>query len=152
MLVGIGSYQALLLPSPGPGLLVLSQGEAELVQSLGEALFPPGNPLQISAVEVDLVGAVDQLLGTSLDPMVGEVFRNVLRTLDFGTTTLRGTSFVSLPLKTRQEIIAIWADESVIPRRMALDSVRLVLGMAFLGDPTVQARLGWESSCSWSNS
>ncbi len=145
-LAGVGVREA-VLPAAAAGARVLSRGEAHLVATLGEALFPRGNPIGVSAGDVDLPGAVDELLGDTLDTEVKFVFRYFLRALDQGTRLSRGVGFGSLPVAERREVLDTWSDNGVLPRRLMHDLFRLVLGMAFFNDPSVIAAVGWRAEC-----
>lgn len=144
--LGLGA-RLLVLPSPSAGRKLLSASEIETVIALGEALFPPGNPLGVSANEVDLATAVDTLLADTLAPEVGELFRYTLEGLRVGTFLSRQCSFASLPLEKRLQVVQNWADEAVQPRRMAADALRMVLGMAFFNETRVRSATGWPGTC-----
>lgn len=134
------------LPAASIGGLVLSEGERALVAALGDALFPPDSPLGIAAREVDLPTLVDDLVGDALDPMVAPVFRYLLRALDLGTLASRGAAFADLPLDARRDVLATWADNAVLPRRLVYDTFKTLLGMAFFDAPEVRRAMGWEAS------
>lgn len=135
------------LPSPAAGHEVLSDEEIVLVAALGDAMFPPGNPLGVAGASLPLAERVDELLGDTLDPMVAPVFRRVLQALDDGTLVSRGARFAALPLDARREVLAHWDDNDVLPRRAAFDALRLVMGMAYFTRPEVLASIGWRAPC-----
>lgn len=141
------SVPAVVLADAAPGFRVFSADELELVGAIGEALFPPGNPLGVSAGEVDLAALVDDLVGDQLDPSVGPLFRYLLRSVEVGTLASRGARFSALPLPDRVDVLHTWADEAVVPRRMLYDALRVVFGMAFLNTPEVVAAIGWQPRC-----
>lgn len=141
------SVPAVVLPEAAEGRFLLGDAELRLVQAVGEALFPPGNPLGVSGAEVDLATRVDELLGDYLDGEVGLVFRYVLRLLEHGTLASRGTSFSVLSLDERVDVLATWADTGVLPRRLAYDALRLVYGMAFMTSPRALSAVGWAPRC-----
>lgn len=151
-LVAVGGLVAVYGPLPpvSEGRIVLSDADAELVRTVGQAMFPPGGPLGVSADEVDLPSAMDRLLGESLEPEVGLAFRWLMRTLDTGTLASRGERFARLPLEVRQEVLATWSDNAVLPRRLAHDLLRMAFGMAFFNTPEAQAACGWSPLC-WSS-
>lgn len=134
---------AVELPPAAPGLLVLSEYERALVAALGEAFFPPDNALGIDAAAVGIADEVDRLVGDELDPIVAPVFRYLLRALDVGTTASRGAGFASLPLPERRAVLDTWADNAVLPRRLAFDTFKTVLGLAFFNVPAVKQAVGW---------
>ncbi len=136
-----------VLPGAAPGFRLLSGGEIELVAAIGEAFFPPGSPLGISATDVDLPVLVDGLMAEELDPVVQPVFRYLLRAIDAGTLASRGASYASLSLEERRSVIETWSDNAIFPRRLAYDALKSVLGMAFFNAPAVTDRIGWMSTC-----
>lgn len=134
------------LPGPGPGAFVLSEGEKGLVRAVGDAMFPPDNPVGICALDVDLGALVDDLVGDVLDPMVAPLFRYLLRALEVGTLASRGAPFSALSRDVRREVLTTWSDNAILPRRLAYDSFKTILGMAFFNAPEVRAAAGWEST------
>jgi hypothetical protein len=143
---GVGAF--LHLPAAAPGWNVLSEREARLVQAFGEALFPPGNPLGLSGLDVDLPRRVDELLGVELDPEMTPIFRYVIATIDDFTLLSRGGGFARLALEERKDVLAHWDDNDVFPRRALYDFLRLIMGMAFFTLPETTAAVGWRSQCS----
>ena len=136
-----------VLPDAAPDLHVLSDDERAVVAALGEAFFPAGSPLGVSAADVDLPRRVDALLAEDLDPVVAPVFRDLLEALEGGTLVSRGATFSALPLEVRREVVATWAGPVILPRRLAYDALKSVLGMAFFNAPEVVARVGWSPRC-----
>lgn len=145
--VGLGGWAVATLPEPGAGRLALSDDEVALVEALGEAMFPPGNPVGVAGSSLALGAAVDELLGDTLDPMVGPLFRHILAALDAGTLVSRGARFGALPLEARVDVLAHWDDNALFPRRAAYDALRLVMGMAYFNAPEVLAAIGWRARC-----
>ncbi len=136
-----------VLPAAAPGMQLLSGGEVVLVAALAEAFFPVGSPLGVSAADVDVPLRVDQLMAESLDPVVSDVFRYLLRAFDLGALASRGTLYAGLPLAERRAVLDTWADNAVLPRRLGYDTLKLVLGMAFFNAPEVTASVGWFPTC-----
>lgn len=134
------------LPASAPGGLLLSHDERHLVRAVGDAMFPPGNALGVSAEDVDVGQLVDDLMGSVLDPVVAPVFRYLLRALDLGTLASRGVAFSGLPREARREVLENWSDNAILPRRLAYDTFKTILGMAFFNAPEVRRGLGWDSS------
>lgn len=135
------------LPDAAPGFQVLSMGESELIAALGEAFFPPGNALGVSAGDVDLPRLVDELMAEELDPAATPLFRYVLRGLEAGTLASRGAAFSALPLDARRDVLDTWSDNAIFPRRLLHDALKSVLGMAFFNAGEVTARVGWAPRC-----
>ena len=146
-MLGAAGVVVVRLPAADPSRRVLSAEEAIVVAALGDALFPAGSPIGISAADVDIVHAVDELLGEYLEPVVADVFRHTLQALEGGTLASRGTRFSLLPIEQRIEVMETWGDPAVMPRRMASDALRLVMGMSFFNVPKVRQSLGWIPPC-----
>lgn len=144
--LGAGAL-AVHLPEEAEGWEVFSEGEQALVTAIGEALFPPGNPLGVSGADVELARRVDELLGVELDPEMTPIFRYVARAVDELTFVSRGARFAALPLEERVDVLRHWDDPDVFPRRAMYDLIRLIFGMAFFNLPEVHAAIGWRSRC-----
>lgn len=138
---------ASILPAAAEGFRVFSAEEAALISALGEVFFPAGNPLEVSAADVGLPLLVDTLVAEELDPVVTPLFRYLLRGLEAGTLVSRGTRFSKLPVSERREVVETWSDNGVLPRRLAHDAIKSVLGMAFFNAEAVIARIGWSPHC-----
>lgn len=135
------------LPHPAPGRRVLSVGELALVGAIAEALFPRG-AFPIDGLEAGVPERVDVLLEQMVLPLQARGFRYLLRGLDWGTLGSRGVRFVDLPVAERAEVLAAWGAPTVLPRRVASDAIKMLLGTAYFSHPDVQARIGWRSLCS----
>lgn len=144
--LGAGAL-AVHLPAAAEGWHVFSAGEQGLVTALGEALFPPGNPVGVSGADVELARRVDELLGVELDPEMTPIFRYVARAVDELTFLSRGASFAALPLADRVDVLRHWDDPDMLPRRAMYDLLRLIFGMAFFNLPEVHAAIGWRARC-----
>jgi hypothetical protein len=136
-----------VLPGAAPGFRLLSAGEIALVVAIGGAFFPPGSSMGVSAADVDLPLLVDTLLAEELDPVVQPVFRYLLRAVEAGTLASRGATFTSLSLEEQRDVLSTWSDPGILPRRLAYDGLKSVLGMAFFNAPAVMDRLGWSPTC-----
>ena len=142
----LGVYEG-MLPDAGVGFAVLGGDEPLIVAAVADAFFPPGNPVGVAARDIDLAARVDLLLADALEPQIVLAFRYVLRALEDGTRLSRGTRFSRLDLDTRREVVNVWGDDAVVPRRMALDALKIVLALAWFNEPEVAAALGWTPSC-----
>lgn len=140
-------FELVQLPPVAPGSWALSEGELESVTALGEAMFPPGNPLGVSGPDVGIAHRVDHLIGQDLDPEIRDLFRYLLKALDEGTLLSRGQRFGALSLEDRRSVLAHWEDNDLLPRRALYDGLRLVMGMAFFNTSEVNAAIGWKASC-----
>ncbi|HNH48109.1 MAG TPA: hypothetical protein PKY30_13795 [Myxococcota bacterium] len=118
-MLGTAGVALVRLPAADPGRRVLSAQEALVVEALGEYL----------------------------EPVVADVFRHTLQALEAGTLASRGTRFSLLPLEQRRVVVETWGDPGLMPRRMASDALRLVMGMSFFNVPAVRRSLGWVPPC-----
>jgi len=134
------------LAPPTRGFAVLSHREVEIVEALARVLFPPGF-FPVHGGDGGTAPMVDQLLDTTFPHQAVVPFRYVLRAISLGTLIARGRDFADLPPEEAAEIVAIWAGDDPLPRRLASDSVKLILGMGFLRRPEVLASIGFKAEC-----
>lgn len=142
----VAGFWTLSLDSPAPGARLLSSSELRVVQALAEALFPEG-PFPVGGLEADIAHAVDRILADVLEESQATAFRYVLRTLDWGTAASRGTRFTDLPVEARREVLGTWREPDVLARRVAADSIKALLGMAYFRHPVVLEHIGWRVGC-----
>ncbi len=148
--VGVGGFAGFAwLRAAAPGFRVLAAGEVKTVESLLTALFSletgaPVDPLQCGALE-----EVDRLLAEDLPSEVVAPFRYLLHGLEAGTAVSRGRPFSSLSDTERLDVLNVWSGNEPFPRRLALDSLKSILGMAYWSQPEVLEAIGWTSPC-WS--
>jgi hypothetical protein len=136
----------LRLDAPATGALVLSAEEIDVVRALAAVMFP-GDPFPVDGLQAGVAEEVDRIVGDLLVEPAASGFRYVLRAVEWGTLASRGARFSQLPADDRRDVLDAWADPTVLPRRVAWDSIRLVLGMAYFRHPQVLDRIGWRSSC-----
>ncbi len=147
--VGAGGVAGFVwLRAAAPGFRVLASGELKTVQALLEAMFAeeagaPVDPLTCGALE-----EVDRLLAEDLPQDVVAPFRYLLHGLEAGTAVSRGRPFSSISVEERLDVLNVWSGNEPFPRRLALDSLKSVLGMAYWCQPEVLEAIGWSSPCS----
>ena len=148
LVVGVVASGGLMLwgEAPAPGLAVLSAAEVRIVEALAAALFPAGY-FPLAGGDGGTAPVVDTMLDGAMDPTTGDGFRALLRTLELGTLVSRGQLFSSLPRETAHDVLQVWAREDPLPRRLANDTLRLVISMAFLRRPEVLRAVGWRQGC-----
>ncbi|HHO52991.1 MAG TPA: gluconate 2-dehydrogenase subunit 3 family protein [Deltaproteobacteria bacterium] len=132
--------------SPAPGAQLLSSHELEVVAALAEVMFPAG-PFPVDGIEAGVPAEVDRLLAEVLEPIHASGFRGLLHSLEWGTVASRGHRFSRLSPAERLATLQIWSDPSVFVRRVARESFRVVLGMAYFSDPRVLGHMGWRATC-----
>jgi hypothetical protein len=136
------------LPVAAAGRLALSAEELRVVRALAEVMFPSGH-FPRSGVEVGVEEEVDRIVGDVIAPVQAAAFRYVLRALEWGTMASRGLRFSALPLAERREVLAVWAEPGPLPRRIASDAVKAVMGMAYFSDRSVLDHIGYRATCGW---
>ena len=123
---------------------VLADREADIVDCLGEALWPEGNAIGVAwtgAAGVDHVLS-EVLLGASVIP-----FRYSLYGLDYAAR-VSGTSLADMSGEQRLDLLHAWCD-GVLPQRLSHDGVKAVLGLAYFNDPAVLEAVGFTLRCQW---
>lgn len=145
--VGVGGAGfSLSLGAPASGATVLSAPELAVVRAVAEVMFP-GAPFPLDGLEAGVAEAVDRIVADTMDDARAAAFRYVLRTLEWGTLVSRGRRFSRLPPAERVEVLEAWSEPSVVARRVAGDSLKAVLGMAYFGHPAILGAIGWRETC-----
>lgn len=134
------------LGAPGEGFRVLTAREARVVEALARVLFPPGH-FPVAGGDGGTAPQVDLLLAEIFPAQVAPPFRYVLRAIQIGTLVSRGQDFSALSPQEAAEVVAVWAGDDPLPRRLASDSVKLIVGTAFLRRPEVKAAIGFRAEC-----
>lgn len=125
---------------------ILSAEEMAIVRAVAEAMFP-GWPMPLDGVAAGVAEEVDRLVGDVMVEPHASGFRYVLRALEWGTLASRGVRFSQLTVEERTEVLDAWADPVMLPRRVAHDSLKLILGMAYFSHPAVLEHIGWRATC-----
>jgi len=136
----------LALSSPADGFRVLCAGEVAIVRAAAIAMFP-GAPFPVDGLQARVAEEVDAILADTLDTLRASGFRAVLEALEWGTVAGRGARFSRLDVATRRAVLDTWAEPELFTRRIAGDSVRAVLGMAYFAHPEVLAHMEWDGAC-----
>lgn len=145
--VAIASGGMAWLREAAVGFRVLAPEEVRIVEALGEALYPEGNPVGVSWLDVDIARCVDDVLADYMLPRNVPAIRYLLRTLEIATLIARGHPFTRCPVDMRVQIFEIWSQEDPFPRRLVIDSLKGVLCMAYYDNPRVKAAIGWRTGC-----
>ncbi len=124
----------------------LSRDERATVAAAAATWFP-GEPFPVSGDDQRVVDAIEQIVMEVLAPSQRLAFRAVVRALQLGTLAARGRAFHDLDAEARRDVLQVWADPSVLPRRVALDSLKAVVGMAYFRVPEVLDHVGYRQTC-----
>jgi hypothetical protein len=130
------------------GYQMLSADEVELVESLCEAIFPPGGTPAISGREVGAARYVDDVLGDVVEPM-GNLLRLVLHALDDWSRLTRRTGWASLSVDERGEALQSWTHHESHLVRGAVTGLLVFICSAYTTHPEVQEAAGWQFPCGY---
>jgi hypothetical protein len=147
-LLGVGGLCAgvLHLPAAAPGYRLLSAEEIDQIEVLAAALFPTG-ALPVGGGDGETAPRVDRLLGDELDPSAAAPFRHVLQALSAHAQLVAGAPLGDLSADAARSLFSTWSDPHNPPRRLAAESIKAVLGLAFFRRPDVIAAIGWKRGC-----
>jgi len=134
------------LAPPAQGMRALSPHEVEMVESIARVLFPPGY-FPVYGGDGGTAPMVDEILSEMVDPNAAAGFRYMLRAIEIGTLISRGIRFSRLSAEEQFEVVDIWFSQEPAPRRMAGDSVKVVIGKGLLRRAEVIDRIGWRRGC-----
>ncbi len=137
---------ALHLPVAAPGRSVLSAAELDVVGAVALVLFP-GVHFPLDGVQAGVPERVDELLVSLMEPGQVMAFRYVIRAIEWGTAAAWGRRFTQLDRNDQAQVLAVWGDPDVVPRRLAADSLKAILSIAYFGHPTIQQTIGWRGLC-----
>ncbi|NCG20461.1 MAG: hypothetical protein GWP91_15740, partial [Rhodobacterales bacterium] len=126
--------------------LVLTAAEWAVVESVSLVFFP-GVHFPLNGVQANGTAEVDRLLAEVIAPIQAHAFRVVLRGLEWGTLGSRGRFFTDLTIDEQHHVLSTWCSPDVLPRRIAGDALRVLLGMAYFAHPEIKAAMGWQLGC-----
>lgn len=143
---GLAAASALRSAAPAAGFRALNAEELATVAALALVLFP-GAPFPLNGVQADVPAQVDAMVA-DLPAVHRSGFRLALRALEWGTFASRGQRFSTMAPRDATQVVTAWSDPAVVPRRVAADAVKMVLGTAYFAHPAITAHIGWRASCS----
>ncbi len=132
--------------SPRMGLRVLSAAEAAVIEKAARAYFPNG-VFSHDFGDIDVVDRVDHYVAEGMDEVRRVAFRGILHALEWGAVMTVGARFSLLDDGSAREVLQAWGDPVILPRRIASDALKAVLGMAYLSHPRVLDAIGWRAAC-----
>jgi len=144
-MVGFGAGLVRLGPACD-GMRVLSRAEVDIVEAVTAVLFPPGF-FPVAGGDGGTAPILDVLMSEDLAEEAVVGFRYLLRAIELGTLVSRGRSFSALSLDEARSVLEVWSSAAIYPRRLASDSLQVVLGMAFFRRPEVSSAIGWRAGC-----
>lgn len=148
-LAGLGAFTFRLRPA-APGMSVLSGGEIAVVDALCDALFPPGNALQLSIADLDVAKSLD-LQVARFDSREQRVLRALLTVLDEWPriSFFARRRFSELPTADRVQILRGFDDSEKLELRGLAELLRIVIGMNVFESPVALAAIGHRFGCAY---
>lgn len=125
------------------GFRYLSGRDAAVLDAVGEAMFPAGGAIAASARDAGLISYMDDYFSWHspanrfLMKLLFFLFEHA--TLVFGPSRRR---LSALDPRAREEYLAGWDESRFYLRRMAFQSLRAMVTMAYLASAEVEAHLG----------
>jgi hypothetical protein len=132
----------------GAAFAALSDREAQLVDSFGEALFPAGGVPALSGADAGLARFLDEVI----DVMPGatdNLLRLFLCALDDTARLTRFSGYCELPLAERTELLSTWSQSPHYLFRSSVNSLVLFLSMGYCMHPEVKDACGWIFPCGY---
>lgn len=126
------------------GAQCLASRELACLDSVGEALFPPGGAVEVSGLDARVSRYVDRLVSAS-QPRTRLLMRLLFFLIEHGTLIfpapggVRGLRrFSSLDLDRRVAVLEAWRTSRMAPRRLVFTSLRALLTLGYFAHPPVQ--------------
>lgn len=142
---GLGS--ALYLEGPAQGMTILNREELSVIAALCEVWFPAG-VFPVDGIEAGVPAGCDRVVQDIMGEVQRAGFRYVLRTLEWSTIARWGRRFTELTIDERMVVLGRWGSADVVPRRAAMDAVRIVVAIPYFRHPEVVQTIGWRTGCS----
>ena len=144
--LGVVGTAGLYLPPAAPAGLVLSISERAIVAAIGATLFTGGG-FPVSGDSELFVNEVDSILQNVTMQPHRSALRYLIRSVEFGSTPTHRARFSQLPDTDRTVILNTWASSSLYTRRLAFQSLKLIMAMAYFSLPEVRDHMGWDTIC-----
>jgi hypothetical protein len=145
--IGLRAFSWWDAPS-GAAFAALSDREAQVIDSMAEALFPPGGVPALSGADAGISRFLDEVI----DVMPG-VTDNLLRlficALDDTARLTRFSGYCELPLAERTELLSSWGQSPHYLFRSSVSSLVLFLSMGYCMHPEVKDACGWIFPCGY---
>lgn len=133
---------------PSTGFACLESGEAELLDALAEAWFPPGGTPALSGAEAGVAAYLDELF-SMMDEPTPSLLRTLLHAIDDWSRLAHGGPFALLPLKERTELLKGWTGSDNHLLRGAIGGLGTFIATAYTGHPEVKKACGWQFPCGY---
>jgi hypothetical protein len=134
-------------PPPAVPSRVLARRELGALSAAADAVFPAGGAISASGSDAEVAERTDNWLA-EITVSMRVLVRLLLFLVEHATLFLpapgRGgfRRFSSLAPEQRDAVLRGWAGSGLAPRRLVFQSLRAVLTMSYLSDPSVLRELG----------
>ena len=134
-------------PRPARRLTRLWPGEAHLLATAADAMFPAGGAIPVSGREADVPGYMDRLLDAS-DPRQRALMHCLFFLVEHGTLFFPGPGpgrfrrFSAQGFDQRVALLDGWAESGWFPRRLVFTSLRALLTLGYFSHPPLLRALG----------
>lgn len=126
---------------------LLAARELACLDAAGEALFPPGGPIEASGADARVSRYVDRLVAAS-QPRTRLLMRLLFFLVEHATLIFPAPGglaglrrFSSLDLDQRVAALEAWRTSRLFPRRLVFTSLRALLTLGYFAHPPVLAAL-----------
>lgn len=141
----LGLAATIKLPAAGEGRLVMSEVEAAIVAAIAITYFP-GVHMPLDGVQAGVVEEVDRHL-VRLRPVHRHLLRYMFRAIEWGAVASHGRRFTQLDPDERRDVLEAWGHPDPLPRRVASDSLRMVMAMAYFSSSEILDHMGYRALC-----
>ena len=116
-----------------------------IIEAVGDTMFPAGGAIEISADDAGVTAYLDRYFGWH-SPTLRFLMRMLLLLIEQGTLIFAPSlrRFSNLPADAREQYLAGWETSNLYLRRLAFQSLRAMVTMAYLGSPEVERAIGVE--------
>ena len=134
--------------APGEGFKKLSADEAEIVDCIAEAIFPPGGTPALSGRDAGASRYLDDVLAEVESP-TGDLLRLLLHALDDWARLTRLSGWAKLSIEERGEALQAWSRHESHLIRGAITGLTIFISTAYTTHPEVQKAAGWVFPCGY---
>lgn len=127
---------------------MLSAREAEIADSIADAMFPGDHLGMPNGTEVGVVATFDRYL-KAIDPLKANLLRLLLHAIDEMAifSGLSMTPFRRRSRRERREILNSWDDSRLNARKEAFMGVKVIMSMGYCESPRVIEAAGIDYEC-----
>lgn len=145
---GVARIGAYWDPAASPGYSSLTQNEAELIDSISEAYFPPGGTPALGGGDAGISRYLDAIFD-QMDEPTPTMLRMLLLALDDNARLTRFAGLRELSIEKRGDLLRSWTQSDNHLVRGAIGGLLTFIGAAYCGHPEVRTACGWEFPCGY---